>query len=379
MLLRFGARNFYCFKEGIEISFELGANCPKSLSKNKKISNLICVKGANGSGKTSALKIISFIKYFCSDSFSLKPEDEIGIDSYFFNDDPIDLFCEAEIDGTKYRYEASVTAKKIISESLYRKKKKMIEVFQRKNNELSKCIDEFSDLKNIKLRSNASIISTAHQYQSNSIVKIYDFFQKMITNVISIGRVDLFANYNANARFYYNDKELFDFAKKVIKKCDPGISDINIHTRKNEEGSAIYYPVFKHAAKVNNNFLTYYSQSSGTRALFNVLPAYQHALKSGSVLILDEFDINFHPHILPFLVGIFDDETINKKNAQMIFTTHNTDIMDYMGKYRTILVNQEESESYGYRLDEISGDLIRNDRPIVPVYNAGKVGGVPNL
>ena len=94
---------------------------------------------------------------------------------------------------------------------------------------------------------------------------------------------------------------------------------------------------------------------------------------------MDEFDIAFHPHILPTIVNYFDNEEVNIKNAQMLFSTHNTDILEYMGKYRTVLVNKESSESYVYRLDEIPGDIIRNDRPIAPVYNSGRIGGVPKI
>ena len=75
----------------------------------------------------------------------------------------------------------------------------------------------------------------------------------------------------------------------------------------------------------------------------------------------------------------FDDEKTNPNNAQMVFSTHNTDILDYMGKYRTVFINKESSESYGYRLDEIPGDIIRNDRLVSPVYKSGKIGGVPRL
>ena len=59
MLLKYSTSNFYCFKEAIEISFELNDNCPKKISKGKPYSNIICVKGANGSGKTNALKALS--------------------------------------------------------------------------------------------------------------------------------------------------------------------------------------------------------------------------------------------------------------------------------------------------------------------------------
>jgi hypothetical protein len=43
------------------------------------------------------------------------------------------------------------------------------------------------------------------------------------------------------------------------------------------------------------------------------------------------------------------------------------------------VVNKEKSESYTFRLDEIPGDILRNDRPIRAIYDAGKVSGVPRV
>lgn len=381
MILKYGAKNFFSFKEGIEISFELGANCPESISKGKKIANLLCVKGANASGKTNALKIISFLKYFCINSFSFKPEAPIPADSFFHNDDPVDVFCDFQIDAVQYRYEVSLKKTEIISETLMRKHKRMVTVFSRKGNELINCATEFHDLKQIKLRSNASIISTAYQYESKSILPVYKFFISIQSNVGWYGRFEYSEpEYYTNiTKLYKDNQEAFDFAKDIIKKCDLGIKEIKILSRDNEKGETIYYPMFEHEADVKNNKLMFISQSSGTRALYLMLPLYKVVLASGGLLVLDEFDINFHPHMLPVLIGMFDNEELNTNNAQMIFTTHNTEIMEQMSKYRTIFINQEHSESYGYRLDEIPGDLIRNDRPIAPVYNAGKIGGVPKI
>ena len=103
------------------------------------------------------------------------------------------------------------------------------------------------------------------------------------------------------------------------------------------------------------------------------------ALEQGGVLLLDEFDINLHPNLLPMLINLFDDPEKNLNNAQMIFSTHDTAIMDRLGKYRTYLVNKENNESFGYRLDEIPGDILRNDRPVSSPYRNGKVGGVPKV
>ena len=97
------------------------------------------------------------------------------------------------------------------------------------------------------------------------------------------------------------------------------------------------------------------------------------------VLALDEFDIDLHPDLIPMLVELFENKELNKNNAQFIFTTHHTSIMDKLGKYKIVMVNKEENESYLYRLDEIPGDILRPDRPITPAYRANKIGGKPRI
>jgi AAA15 family ATPase/GTPase len=146
-----------------------------------------------------------------------------------------------------------------------------------------------------------------------------------------------------------------------------------------ENDKTYYFPIFEHDTNASKNTLTYFEQSSGTQELFSILPYYEFVLRTGGVLALDEFDVNLHPHILPLLLELFDNKESNPLNAQMIFTTHHERIIDSMGKYRTVLVNKEKCESFAYRLDEIPGDILRNDRAISPIYNSGKIGGVPRV
>jgi uncharacterized protein len=370
MLLNYGAKNFSCFKEGIEISFE----------KGEKAANLLCVKGKNGAGKTNALKIISFLKGFCRDSFDYKPEDPIYVDAHFYSRDPVDLFCEMKINSIRYRYEVSLTEEQVFSEVLIRKKNRSTEIFRREGNELINNIKEFDDLKKIKLRSNASIISTAHQYESQSLEPIYEFFETILTNVYWGGRRDNIWDFEQLSKIYYDNPKVLKYTKAIIKKCDLGIIDINIWEKIDEKGKKEYHPFFKHDSTAKDNELGFDYQSSGTKALYMTLPSYFYVISLSGTLVLDEFDINFHPDILPQLIELIENNNNNNSNsAQLIFTTHNSDIMDKMGKYRTILIDQKNSESYGYRLDEIPGDILRNDRPITPVYKSGKIGGVPRV
>lgn len=126
-------------------------------------------------------------------------------------------------------------------------------------------------------------------------------------------------------------------------------------------------------------FLTIYDESSGTQQLFKILYIYWLTLESGGVLALDEFDVHLHALILPKIIELFSNKEINTNNSQLIFTAHNTEVIDFLGKYRAILVNKDGNESYCYRLDELPSGLVRNDRPISPIYTKGKIGGVPKV
>lgn len=380
MLLNFGAQNFFCFREGVNVSLELDGKCPAEISKNKKVSNVLCIKGANGSGKTNILKILSFIREFCCDSWGRKPEDDILITSFFNNDHPINIYCEFLIKDITYLYEVKLTDKKIISESLSRKKNRYTEMFKRSGDRIVSSIKEFSNLEKIKLRTNASIFSTANQYEIVNMKKFYNFFNSIYTNVGWSGRKTFSPNISILSEIYKNSAPIFNELIKFLKNSDLGIDKVEIRTRKDEKDETIYFPIFYHTAQnVKHNYLTYWEQSSGTKTIFETFPYYFNAIANGGILALDELDKDLHPHILPKFIDYFLDDDKNPNNAQLVFTAHNTEIIDKISKYRTYLVNKENSESFGYRLDEISGDLLRNDRSIATIYDKGKLGGVPLL
>ena len=153
-----------------------------------------------------------------------------------------------------------------------------------------------------------------------------------------------------------------------------------IKTRKDEQNNDVFYPVFIHTVESQKSEpLLYEMESSGTKALYNKLEFYYLTLKSGGVLVLDEFDINLHPDILPHLLNLFIKKENNPLNAQIIFTTHSNELMDILGRYRTYLVQKENGESFCYRLDELPAELLRNDRPISTPYRKHLIGGYPKI
>ncbi|MDD5372807.1 MAG: ATP-binding protein [Sulfurimonas sp.] len=375
MILKFGAKNFYSFKEGFEVDLTL--NDKKA---SREVANVLAIKGANASGKTNVLKLLSFISSFAKNSFTeIKPDEPILIKSYFSNNEPIDMFIELRDNGVEYKYELSLTNKKVINETFYKKEKRWTKIIWRDDNKVNS-IAQYDELKKIKLRENASLLSTASQYEIASVKHLYTLFTQIIINVHAHGRHEIPIDYQSASKFYYENKDVFKFIKEILKKSDTGIEDIEILDKEDKEtGEKEYFPIFYFSKSKKEKFLTFQEQSSGTKELYRQLGLYKIALSNGKTLVLDEFDINLHPDLLPLLVDLFEDKKTNPYNAQMIFTTHHTEIMNKLGKYKIVLVNKEDNESFLYRLDEIPGDMIRNDRPITPIYNAGKIGGKPKI
>ena len=378
MLLEFGAKNFSSFKEGFEISFQ------KSKNSYEDISNIIAIKGANASGKTNVIKVLSFLQSFVTDSFTLyKPDEKIRISSYFRNESPTEIYIIFLNNNIEYKYELVLTDAKIISEKLYRTKNREILIIERSEEKI-KAIKEYKEIEQINLnRTNASIVSVAKQYGIKKIDNIFNLFNNLITNVDDLGKLDnkdRFLDYREVSKIYFDNHELLKLVINFLKKADTGIFNIEIWDRKDPEtGDIEYFPIFQYNPEKNENFLTYYDQSSGTQSLYLQLHLYLTIISRGGVLALDEFDINLHPDLLPLLLDFFEEESFNTGNAQLILTTHNYDIMDRLGKYQTILVNKEDNESFLYRLDEISSDILRSGRKISPIYNANKIGGKPNI
>lgn len=372
-------KNFFCFKEGANFSLKLDKNCPTTISKGNKFTRTLCIKGANASGKTHALKGLSYLGWFCASSFIAKPEAPIGVIPFFSSKKPVELYAEFSVGDVTYLYELSIVKNEVKRETIYKTIERRKKILERKNNEITLLSEELGRLKTINLRKNASVISTAHQYEFNELNDVYSFFTNIISNVNFGGLNENDLDINVVSKIMESDDSLRKFINLFIANCDTGVSEIEIRKTKTEDGTDEFYPVFIHESDGKKHGISRLTESSGTKMLFRELPRYKHALDTGGVLILDEFDRHLHPHILPKLIDLFEEPGINLHNAQFIFTTHDSEILNQQGRYKTYLVNKENNACFTYRLDEIPGDVLRNDRPILPAYNDGKIGGVPKL
>ena len=305
------------------------------------------------------------------------------LEPFYRSEEPTEFYVDFVMNDITYRYELVLTDKEVLRETLFRKSSRKVKIIERIKNKFTLLISEFSALKTMKLRANVSFISSYIQYDMDdmeSLSEVHLFFRKILFNVGYAGLTDNLPDSNDVSKKLYKNSDMFEFTKNLIVSCDTGVKDIEIKKTKDDEtGKYKYTPYFIHEAEGEENSLLYFEESSGTKSLYKQLGRYQLILDTGGLLCLDEFDINLHPHILPKLLSLFEDKNTNPNGAQLLFTSHNAEVMEYMDKYRIYLVEKENNECFVYRLDEIPSDVIRNDRAILPLYNSGKLGGVPDL
>jgi AAA15 family ATPase/GTPase len=126
-------------------------------------------------------------------------------------------------------------------------------------------------------------------------------------------------------------------------------------------------------------------ESAGTNKVFNISGPIFDVLQKGGVLVIDELDSSLHPLMTLAITRLFNSEKENSKNAQLIFTTHDTNLFSY-GKYRRDQIYFVEKDRYGasdlYSLVEYreeDGTKIRKDRSFEKDYIQGRYGAVPYI
>jgi len=387
MILEFGAKNCLSFKDWLQISFEASRKDTPSeyCFSNCKVYPWLCLEGSNASGKTNSLKILYFIYCFARDSFKNEPDADIAYDTFFNNNEKAEFYLKFTLNDyekTKriFQYDFVLSNKKVYSESLNLKEGSSRKKIVFKRNQ-KKVIDSYFDtndnLNKIIYRDNVSFFSTLFQYGVTKSDPFKQFFKNCFANVNYFGLAPL--AFDEINKMYYEKPDLLNIVKNELKHYDLGLSDIKIEINKdpNSINKDKYYPVFFHHTETGDKPLLSYSQSAGTLKLFNSLLFFKSILLNGGLLILDELDKELHDDIVYDLLSKFKDKN-NKYHAQIIFTSHNTLVLDEAKKYRSYFFEKENGESYCYRGDEIPLS-IRNDRSLSALYNNGDLGGKPKI
>ena len=401
MIHKFAAKNFFSIKDS-GADFEVNRNAPDTTGYtkdlNRRVSKIMTLIGPNASGKTNILKILPFLQYFIVASFNLKPDEEIPYEPFLFTskkDDPTELSVLFSCKEILYEYTLKLNPIQVLSEKLRKyniKTKQFSILFDRLWNKTKD--DYYSNLTNFKIptkvaniikkRKNASVISIAAQIDHKLSTEIIAYWSAFESNVMMLGKHDHFELSDEAARYYFEHPEAKKLAEDLLTRFDLGLTKLQIekHISKSESGKQkiFYTPLGFHKGEKKNYPLPFFYESHGTKCLFSLLSQITSVLLNGGIAILDEFDADLHPHMLPELIDLFTSEELNPKNAQLIFSTHHHEILNKLDKYQIILIekNQETGITEAWRLDTL-GSSVRMDDNYYSKYITGVYGGVPEL
>lgn len=123
------------------------------------------------------------------------------------------------------------------------------------------------------------------------------------------------------------------------------------------------------------------NESDGTNRLFELAPAITSALCTFRILIIDEVDHSLHPHLASLLLRLFNDSELNKFNSQLIFSTHNMDLMKPEKMRRDQLWFAEKFKGYTniFTLDDFEKDKVKASSPFHKWYDDGRFGSTPSV
>lgn len=121
-------------------------------------------------------------------------------------------------------------------------------------------------------------------------------------------------------------------------------------------------------------------ESAGTQTWFTLIGPALRALRRGQVLLFDEIDASLHPKLSARLLELFQDPKTNPHGAQLIFTTHDTSLLNYLNRDEVWLTEKgNDGATTLTALAEYGGDKVRQSLNLERAYLQGRFGAVPEL
>ena len=395
MLKSFSVRNFQSFHEPAQISFDLNKHTPDDnrafkTPRGSKLNKAMAVIGPNASGKTTLIKSLAFLGWFIHASFQNQVDAPIPLVAHFGAPDQATEFeLLFELDGKDWRYRLVANTTRVQSERLDCKEKNAFSyIFKREWNPSDQRYDiqqsqQFGFLQQeaVRVRQNASFLSTAAQYQVPLAMKICAMGMSTNMNVIGRYHIDDRQIMNASA-IYSSQPHLQRSMIDLVKAWDLGLSDIRIQqqtiTHANGAKQDVWFPFGVHTVAGVEHTLLLQQESSGTRAVYVLLWHLLTVLESGGVAVIDELESDLHPHMLAPILDLFFSPDSNPHNAQIIFTCHSIEVLSLLHKAQVVLVEKDNNcQSKAWRLDEVKG--IRADDNLYAKYMGGSYGAIPQL
>jgi len=370
---------------------------------NIKVLRTAGIYGANASGKSNLLLAFEALKYIVCSSGDLKDGDSIPCYEPFIlsnttKNSPIEFEIEFfNSNQIRFIYSVAFDAKRIVSESLgFYPTRSKANLFKREEDDNWDDVTFGAHYKGGKRKfaffdNNSYLSKAGNSADAPELIRsIYNYFRS--------GIFHLGVNERLGMTAWKDDQKLVDSFASILSKVDTGISGISF---KEQDISNLKIPsefpeslkkkildserkktVFLHEGESGlQEEFTDEMESAGTMKLYSMLPMLIEAFDDGGVLLLDELDNSFHPHLAEFIIKLFNSPKVNKNNAQLIFSTHNINLMnpELLRRDQIWLTEKRKGETLLSSLDDFDKNSVKMDSPFSKWYSDGRFGAIPSI
>lgn len=410
MLIRFRVENFrsiYTEQELSLVASPLSERAETLVHSDRYDLDLLraaAVYGPNASGKSTLFNALDFMKTAVTESHrQWAPESPIPRVPFALDPEaakkPSVFVVDLLLDGVRYEYGFVADSSRFLEEWLYAYPKgRKQEWFTRdaareKEFNFSRLLPGANRTISVFTRPNSLFLSAAAQNNHPVLEPIYKWFSNLVI-------IDEQARSPFETAIVHlcMDEPFRAVVQMMLRSADLGITGIDIieedlasfaqrynlpmedpEVRKafptSQVGAGIQ---LRHRAGPGADVaLPFDQESQGTRAMFSLAGVMITVLRAGAVLMVDELDRSLHPLLALTLVSVFTSPVTNPKNAQLIFNTHDTNLLDKSVLRRDQIWFTEKGDDGATRLFPLTDFRARKHENLERGYLQGRYGAVP--
>jgi hypothetical protein len=412
MLLEFRVGNYRSFAD--EQVLSLVASSDRHLSAEntaatnaKGVSRALrsaVIYGANASGKSNLLRALAVMRAIVVESAGLGPEQPLNVQPFRLagSERPEATLFEVTVvlDGVRHQYGFELTAQRI--------KREWLLVYQapRPQTWINRTYDAKSDRdvyeastylagqKSVwqeATKPNSLFLSVAIQLNSEQLAPLHKWFTSALVVLLDGATLPPFFSTTA-----IQSKEGAASISQLMRSADIAIDSISAVARKGvhrqfqidlHTGEAstrqidgdLMMPLFQHRAGNHTAVFEFGDESQGTQKVFSLAGPLMDILATGKTLVIDELDRSLHPLLVRQIVNTFHDPDISGPTPQLLYTTHDTSLLDSTLLRRDQVWLTEKGTNQASRLIPLIEYSPRKNEALERGYLGGRYGGVPIL
>ncbi|MEV0111593.1 AAA family ATPase [Nocardia sp. NPDC050799] len=412
MLIRFEVENFRSILAPAELSMVAVDDRPEVRGFPKFGASLVPVAGVfgpNASGKSNVLAALAWLREAVRTSLRVW-DDEIPVEPFAFGDAKTrdsSFALELEIDGVRFEYLLDLGRHRVSYEALFHYPEgRRRRVFERVANELTlqRGLGDLSGIRKL-LTDRSLALSIMRRFDE----PITSGFARAVVRFTILGQ-PLNRDRRHSVGKGWSTLRLFDVPREdeldapendtvfdepewqstrrqamaLLQLADLGVTDVQIEETRIESsrGEPIVRrtPQLVHLADTERLPFDYRHESAGTRAWFELIGPVLNALQDGALILFDELDASLHPTLTAQLVRLFKLRKSNPHGAQLLFTSHDTNLLNHLNRDEVWLTEKVANGSTRFAaLSDFAGERVRRSANLESGYLSGRFGALPDV